>query len=101
MDAEEFAERVLRAAESVPPGRATSYGRIAAAIGVGGPRTVGAVMARDGSAVPWWRVVRADGSLPEALRTEALAHWLEEGTPLRSGRVDLSAAGWDPPPSRL
>lgn len=54
-------------------------------------------MALDGAAVPWWRVVRADGSLPGHLAAEARARHRSEGTPLRpSGRVDLLAAFWEP-----
>ncbi len=80
----------------MPPGRVTTYGAIADVVGTG-PRQVGAVMARDGGAVTWWRVVRADGSLPAHLAAEAAAHHREEGTPLRpSGRVDLAAAFWEP-----
>ncbi len=78
----------------------TTYGAIADAVAPtvgGGPRQVGAVMARDGGAVPWWRVVRSDGSLPSHLADDARAHHLSEGTPLRpSGRVDLVAAFWEP-----
>jgi alkylated DNA nucleotide flippase Atl1 len=51
------------------------------------------VMATHGAAVPWWRVVRADGSLPPSHDEEARQAYLEEGTPLRpSGSVDLTRA---------
>jgi methylated-DNA-protein-cysteine methyltransferase related protein len=41
--------------------------------------------------VPWWRVVRADGSLAKGDRQRALL-W-EEGVPFtRSGKVDLDVA---------
>ena len=47
-------------------------------------------MSQFGGPVPWWRVVRADGSLPPSHGDEARAHYLDEGTPLRSsGRVDM------------
>lgn len=97
MDQEEYVERVLSLVERVPWGRATSYGAIAEAVGVGGPRQVGRVMATYGGAVPWWRVVRADGSLPDSHLREARPHYLEEATPLRaSGSVDMTAAMWWP-----
>ena len=50
----------------------------------------------------WWRVVRADGSLPPSHDGEALQAYREEGTPLRpSGRVDLAVAFFSPgPPAR-
>jgi len=96
-----YAELVLQCAESVPRGRVTTYGAIADVVGHrlgrGGPRLVGNVMARQGGAVPWWRVVRADGSLPASHDDEARQAYLEEGTPLRpSGAVDLGRAFWQP-----
>ncbi len=97
MDREEYVERVLAIVERVPPGRVTTYGAIAGYLGVGGPRQVGQVMALHGGGVPWWRVVRADGSLPPSNADEAHQHHLGEGTPLRSsGKVDLREAYWQP-----
>ena len=94
---EDYVEQVLSIVEQVPRGRVTTYGLIAGAIGAGGPRQVGAVMASYGGPVPWWRVVRADGSLPDSHVPEARQAYLEEGTPLRaSGAVDLRAAVWLP-----
>ncbi len=101
LDPEEYAEHVLRCVERVPRGRVTTYGAVAevvgAVLGGGGPRQVGSVMASYGGPVPWWRVVRADGSLPPSHDAEARQHYLEEGTPLRSsGSVDIKAAFWRP-----
>jgi alkylated DNA nucleotide flippase Atl1 len=94
---EEFVESVLAVVEQVPRGRVTTYGTIAAAVGGFGPRRVGNVMAQYGGLVPWWRVVRADGSPPPCHDGAARAAYLEEGTPLRpSGRIDLTAAFWSP-----
>lgn len=102
MDADEYVEAVLSLVEQVPPGRVTTYGTIAAAIGAGGPRQVGRVMALHGGPVPWWRVVRADGSLPPSHEDGARPHYLEEGTPLRpSGAVDIAAAFWEPEPPEV
>ena len=91
-----FTEQVLMLVESIPPGRVLTYGLVADRIGRGGPRQVGQVMARDGGGVPWWRVVRTDGSLPHSLVTEALDRYAEEDTPLNDdGRtVDLECAVW-------
>lgn len=95
MDAEEYVERVLSLVEQVPPARVTTYGAIAEAVGVGGPRRVGKVMSTYGGSVAWWRVVRADGTLPLAEEGESRARHLDEGTALRpSGRVDLPRATW-------
>jgi alkylated DNA nucleotide flippase Atl1 len=96
-EVEEYVERVLSLVEQVPPGRVTTYGLIAEAVG-GGPRQVGSVMARAGGGVPWWRVVRADGSLPASHQGEARQEYLAEGTPMRpSGAIDIKQAVWLPP----
>ncbi len=94
---DDYVEAVLSVVEQVPRGRVTTYGTIADVVG-SGPRLVGNVLARHGGPVPWWRVVRADGSLPPSHHDEARAHYLEEGTPLRrTGKaVDLAAAFWQP-----
>jgi alkylated DNA nucleotide flippase Atl1 len=95
-DRDDYVERVLDYVERIPRGRVSTYGAIADAVG-GGPRQVGAVMSRHGGPVPWWRVVRADGSLPPSHHDEARQAYLEEGTPLRrSGSVDIVAAFWAP-----
>ena len=97
MEFDEYVEAVLALVERVPPGRVTTYGAVAEAVGSGGPRRVGRVMSTYGGAVPWWRVVRADGSLPPSHDDEARAHYLDEGTPFRpSGRVDMQHAYVDP-----
>lgn len=100
----EYAERVLDVAELIPPGRVMTYGDIAEWLGDGGPRQVGRVMALYGSAVPWWRVVRADGALLPGHELRALDHYREESTPLREAsraagghvpRLDMRRARWD------
>ncbi len=97
---DDYVEAVLSLVEQVPRGRATTYGAIADALldeYGGGPRQVAAVMARHGSPVPWWRVVRADGSLPAWLADEARQAYLEEATPLLpSGAIRLRVAFWQP-----
>src|ERR1700727_1359540 len=60
---DDFASDVLDTVDAIPPGHAMSYGDIAEYLGRGGPRQVGRVMATCGGAVPWWRVIHADGSL--------------------------------------
>lgn len=99
----DFADRVLTAAEAIPPGRVLTYGDIARQLGEGGPRQVGRVMALYGGAVPWWRVVRADGRLLPGHERRALARYRAEGTPLREDpapggtpRLDMRRARWDP-----
>ncbi|MFI9270499.1 MGMT family protein [Kitasatospora sp. NPDC052896] len=98
-----FAELVLDLVDRIPPGRVMTYGDVAEYLEQGGPRQVGRVMALYGGAVPWWRVVRADGALLPGHEHRALAEYRAEGTPLRTAgraaesapRLDLRRARWD------
>jgi alkylated DNA nucleotide flippase Atl1 len=93
---DDYEERVLAVVESIPPGYVMSYGDVAEYVGTGGPRQVGRVMSQGaGGAVPWWRVVHADGSLTPSLTDEALARLRADDTPLRGSRVDMRRARWD------
>jgi alkylated DNA nucleotide flippase Atl1 len=78
---------ILDRIRRVPPGFVTTYGDVSP----GAPRLAGRVLstltARD---VPWWRVVRSDGTL--AVGSEQRARLLEEDVPMRGARVDLRAA---------
>lgn len=89
---EKFIERVLSLIEQVPPGRAVSYGQLADYLGRGGARNIGQIMSVYGSAVPWWRVVRTDGSMAPHLMLEAQQHWRDESMPVYRGRVDMREA---------
>ncbi|MDI5963863.1 MGMT family protein [Streptomyces sp. SL13] len=99
-----YADRVLEVAEGIPPGRVMTYGDVAEWLEEGGPRQVGRVMTLYGGGVPWWRVVRADGTLLTGHELRALAHYRREGTPLRAAgrsaeghipRIDMPRARWD------
>lgn len=106
---EQYGEAVLAVAELIPAGKVLSYGDISALLESGGPRQVGAVMSAEGSAGPWWRVIRASGGAPQGHEGRALEHYRREGTALRgdpderpapgrapSWRVDMKAARWNP-----
>ena len=73
----------------IPEGFVRSYGDISP----GAPRFGGTVLSHTDEDVPWWRVVRADGSL--AAGDEQRARLEAEGVPFRPGataRVDLRVA---------
>jgi len=93
----DLASAVLDVVDRIPPGKVMTYGDVAEYLGRGGPRQVGTVMARWGAAVPWWRVLKADGSPPPGHEERALRKYRAERTPLRPGgtRVDLRQARWD------
>ncbi len=86
-------EAVFDVVERVPPGRVTTYGTIGGLLGIG-PRRVARALSSGGGAVPWWRVLRADGTVAEPVRVRQLALLAAEGVPVRNGRVDLAAVAW-------
>ena len=77
-----FVEAVLAVVDDIPRGCVATYGDVAAILGSRGARAVGQVMARYGSDVPWWRVVRAGGRPPAGHAASARPHNEAEGTPL-------------------
>ncbi len=97
-----FVDAVLAVVADIPPGRVATYGDVAALLGSRGARAVGQVMARYGSEVPWWRVVRAGGHPPTCHASRAREHYEAEGTALLPAanedgyRIDLSACRWRP-----
>lgn len=101
---DEYVDAVRSLAALIPAGRVLSYGDIAEILGTGGPRQVGAVLSRNGTGLPWWRVIRAGGEPPAGLGRRALAHYLSEGTALSGSpdddgggyRVRIDAARWFP-----
>ncbi|MCA0146299.1 MGMT family protein [Blastococcus sp. LR1] len=86
-------EAVFDAVDRIPPGRVSTYGAIGRLVGVG-PRRVARALSQGGGAVPWYRVVRADGTAAEAVRARQLELLATEGVPVCNGRVDLAAVAW-------
>jgi alkylated DNA nucleotide flippase Atl1 len=91
--AEDVDEAVFDAVEAIPPGRVSTYGAIGRLVGVG-PRRVARALSGGGAAVPWHRVLRADGTAAEPVRVRQLELLAGEGVPLRGQRVDLRTVGW-------
>lgn len=89
----DFAGAVLLVVAEIPRGRVMTYGDVAAELGSRGARAVGRVMATEGSSVPWWRVVRADGRPPSGHERAALEHYRAEGTPLRAPQPTGASRG--------
>jgi methylated-DNA-protein-cysteine methyltransferase related protein len=93
------AARVLAVIRRIPPGRVLTYGDVAALAEADvTARDVGQVLLRHGEeqGVPWWRVLRADGTPPPHLLERQLALLRDEGAPLApsGAAVDLHAARW-------
>lgn len=80
-------DEVLRRVRAIPPGFVRSYGDVSP----GAPRFAGAVLfACDEPGLPWWRVVRADGSLAKG--AEQRRRLVAEGVPFRGARVQMREA---------
>jgi methylated-DNA-protein-cysteine methyltransferase related protein len=85
------ADEILAQVRAIPPGYVRTYGDLSP----GAPRFAGAVLARlTDHAMPWHRVVRADGSLAQGERQRARLE--AEGVPFRGSRVDMRAAHLPP-----
>lgn len=78
---------VLDRVRRIPPGFVRTYGDVSP----GSPRFAGAVLFEcDEPDLPWWRVVRADGSLAKGTRQKQ--RLVAEGVPFRGARVDMGEA---------
>lgn len=78
---------VLSRVREIPEGFIRTYGDVSP----GAPRFAGTVLFEcDDPDLPWWRVVRADGSLAKGDRQQR--HLIAEGVPFRGARVDMRAA---------
>jgi methylated-DNA-protein-cysteine methyltransferase related protein len=79
--------QIIGRVRATPAGFVRTYGDVAP----GAPRLAGAVLhGCQDPAVPWHRIVRADGSLAKGARQRALLD--AEGVPFRGARVDMRVA---------
>jgi methylated-DNA-protein-cysteine methyltransferase related protein len=80
-------EAVLERIRAVPEGFVRAYGDVSP----GAPRYAGTVLrAVHDAGVPWWRIVRADGSLAQGARQRERLE--AEGVPFVGDRVDMRVA---------
>ena len=80
-------ELVLQRIRDTPEGFVRAYGDVSP----GAPRFAGTVLSGTHDPdLPWWRIVRADGSLAKGARQRALLD--AEGVPFRGDRVDMRIA---------
>jgi len=79
--------QILARVRATPAGFVRTYGDVSP----GAPRAAGAALrACQDPALPWHRIVRADGSLAKGMRQRVLLE--REGVPFRGGRVDMRTA---------
>jgi alkylated DNA nucleotide flippase Atl1 len=80
-------EEVMHRVRGIPPGFVRTYGDVFP----GAPRFAGSVLhACEDASLPWWRVVRADGSLAKGAAQRRLL--VAEGVPFKGPRVDMEIA---------
>jgi len=96
-------ERIFAVVRKIPPGRVSTYGSVARMAGLAGQaRLVGYALSnlRDGTAVPWHRVINAQGKLSlertgsASATTQRLRLKREGVTVNAAGRVSLEKFGW-------
>ena len=84
----ELERRILGVLMALGEGEVVAYGDVAHDAGFPGrARAVGAFLGRTDADVPWWRVVRSDGSIATPPRAGQAALLRGEGVRVRSGRV--------------
>ena len=79
-------ETIFDRVRRIPPGHVTTYGDLAP----GAPRHAGRALSQMPPDLPWWRVVRSDGTWPKG--AEQRARLLAEGVPIRGERVVMAEA---------
>lgn len=103
---ENYRAAVYALVRLIPAGTVLSYGDIAEILSEwpqlrGGPRQVAKIMSTSDGQLPWWRVVRSNGTLPADLAALAHPSWISEQTPVREtgdgeAAVRIAAARWQP-----
>jgi methylated-DNA-protein-cysteine methyltransferase related protein len=79
-------ETIYARVRRVPHGYVTTYGDLSP----GAARYAGHALAQMPAGLPWWRVVRSDGTWPKG--AEQRARLLAEDVPIRGNRVVMSQA---------
>ena len=83
-------ERVRALVASIPAGRVSTYGDIAAVAGLSSPRIVGWIMRTDSSDLPWHRLITASGRPARHLTTRQLELLRAEGVLAVAGKIALN-----------
>jgi methylated-DNA-protein-cysteine methyltransferase related protein len=87
----EWMKKVERTVRAIPKGKTAGYALVAIMAGrPGGARAVVRALHALHD-VPWWRVVRSDGTVAEAIRAKQVRALAKEGVRCVNGRVPASA----------
>jgi alkylated DNA nucleotide flippase Atl1 len=85
-------KKITAAILQVPPGQVASYAQIGEAAGfVRAGRLVARVLRVSDLALPWWRIVRSDGSCAVEGQLERLK---KEGILVKQSRIDMNRYRW-------
>jgi alkylated DNA nucleotide flippase Atl1 len=90
-------ERVRALVASIPAGRVSTYGDIAAAAELSSPRIVGWIMRTDSSDLPWHRVITASGRPARHLTTRQLELLRAEGVLAVDGKIAFNDVRYEFP----
>lgn len=83
-----FPEAVAAVLAGLGPGDVVTYGEVAMEAGFpGAHRAVGTFLRDRGDDYPWWRVIRADGTLAASDPTDQARRLAAEGVRCRNGRL--------------
>ena len=94
-----FARLVLDVVDAIPQGNVMAYGDIAEYVNQGTARLVARVMSSYADdAVPWWRVLRANGTCAPEVSDRQIPLLEADGVAWRVPKhhVDMSVARWNP-----
>ncbi len=94
---DEQVEQVRALVASIPAGRVSTYGDIAAVAGLSSPRIVGYIMRTDSLDLPWHRVITASGRPAKHLTTRQLELLRAEGVLANDGKIPLDAVRYQFP----
>ena len=94
---EDDVESVRSLVAAIPLGQVSTYGDLAAAVGLSSPRIVGWIMRTDTADLPWHRVVPASGRPAPHLARRQLDRLRTEGVPITDDRIRLRECRWDIP----
>jgi methylated-DNA-protein-cysteine methyltransferase related protein len=86
---EDQVEQVRALVASIPAGRVSTYGDIAAVAKLSSPRIVGWIMRTDSLDLPWHRVITALGRPAKHLTTKQLELLRAEGVLANDGKIPL------------
>lgn len=89
-DADDFDRAVERAVRSIPRGHISSYGQIAARAGKPSRARAVAKALQRIQGVPWWRVVRSDGTIAAEMMPEQARRLRREKVTVVGRRVAAS-----------